>query len=288
MEIISSQPGFRSISEPLSLRNPRVRAYLGFQQWEDLYKLTSRDRVRDYLRNLASGRVTFMNPGFWQRSYRVFTHRTVFKLIHGAEDQVEWLTGELNAEVLVLLRHPIAVALSRKQLPRLTAFVRSDYRRHFGSRELALAERVVEDGTPLEKGVLSWCFQASVPLRAQSSNASVLTYEQLVLEPEVVVPWLARRIDAPCPARMHAQVNIPSVTVDQSFEGSRKAVEDRAWDYMVGRWRESVDTKQEARAMAILEGFGLDAYRPGELVSRRYWLRGEGDSAESADRMRSR
>jgi hypothetical protein len=284
MEVICSQPGFRYVSEPFSMRNPRVSGHLGFTDWADLYQRSSQERVRAYLSDLASGRVTFMNPAFTRRFYRPFTNRTVFKLIHGGEDQIAWMTGALDAEVIVLLRHPIAVTLSRQQLPRLSAFVHSDYRLHFDDAQLALARRILDGGTKLEQGVLSWCFQASVPLRTEVPRVSVLTYEQLVLEPETVVPWLAETIRATRPERMRRQIRVPSATVDQSFEGSRGAVEDANRSYLVEKWRKSVDAEEERRLMAILEAFGLDAYRAGEATSERYWLRPASPSGPSSVR----
>jgi len=288
LELVCTQPRFRAISEPFSLRNPRVREHLGFESWDELYQIASADRIHHYLEDLASNRVTFMNLGFNKRAYRAFTTRCAFKLIHGAEDQIDWIARGLNSVVIILLRHPIAVSLSRQQLPRLMAFIESDYRRHFSERQLAFAKKVAQSGSHLERGLLSWCFQTSIPLRSQAKDVHVLTYEQLVLEPEILIPWLASTIHAPDPEGMWSQVQVPSSTVDLSFRDSREAVERQDRSQMVGKWKESVGDAVERRLMDILEVFELDAYQFGALVSDRFWLRAPEETRDSVDRIRSR
>jgi hypothetical protein len=52
------------------------------------------------------------------------------------------------------------------------------------SDQSAFAERILQTGTELEVGVLSWCLQNMVPLRDASDDWAIIAYEQLVLDPE--------------------------------------------------------------------------------------------------------
>ncbi len=272
MELISSQKGFKFINEPFNLRTPRVKQYLGMSDWTALYNRNNRDTVYAYLRGLSSGRISFLNPVPTNSFYRPFTHRTVFKMIHGGEDQLEWMVDQLNGHAIVLLRHPLAVSLSRKVLPRLEAFVHSDYRHNYTESVIKAAHDLIARGTFLEKGVLSWCFQNSLPLRVQSDSVTVITYEQLVLEPEKVVRYLNRRIGFGDVERILRQVVIPSGTVKSSTPETRSAIESGDREYMISKWKKKINEQEERELMKILDLFDLDIYQSGTLVSPTRWI----------------
>jgi hypothetical protein len=133
MELIWSQPYFRYCDEPLDLRVPLVRQHLGIAEWGDLYSRDASLPLQDYFQAFCDGRLRFMNFNPIRRYYRPVTHRIVFKIIHGGEDRINWFRDTFDGRIVYLLRHPIAVSLSREVYPRLHAFLSSDYRRHFTS-----------------------------------------------------------------------------------------------------------------------------------------------------------
>lgn len=278
MEMIWSQPEFKSCNEPLDLRNPLVRRHLGAEEWEELYAKDAQRLLEPYFERLSGGRLYIVDPlPFRGKYHRRRTSRTVFKLLHGAEDRVPWLVERFNGKAVLLMRHPIPVSLSRKHLPRLTAFVESDYRRHFEAEQLRLARRIIDAGTPLERGVLDWCFQTSLPLRHRDEEWLVVCYEQMVMEPDVVIGRLADELDLPDPERMRAHVTEASAVTSQSDEEAKRLLGqgDRQADRsrLIERWRGKVEAHEEERAMEILSCFGIDAYLAGEaLPNRKYWL----------------
>ncbi|MCA9884568.1 MAG: hypothetical protein KC708_16430, partial [Anaerolineae bacterium] len=216
MEMIWSQPGFKYCNEPLNLRVPDVVRHLGITTWEGLYSEAARPKIETYFRGLIDGSIRFSNPSPLHKYYRPFTRRIIFKILNGQEDRISWFADTFNGRILFLLRHPIPVSLSRKQLPRLETFVKSEYKRHFTVKQLTSAERVIANGSNLERGVLSWCFQNAVPLRDRRPDWIVMTYEQTVLEPEVIIRHLARRLDLPNPECMLARVAVPSRSTNLS------------------------------------------------------------------------
>ena len=278
MELIWSQPGFKYCNEPLNIRDPDVRRHLGLDRWEDLFAPGADARLRPYFEGFCGGRLRFKNPNPFVRYYRPLTHRIVFKEIHAGGDRIEWFAREFGGRVVYLLRHPIAVSRSRKTLPTLTAFLDSDYGRHFTPKEIAFARRIVASGSDLERGVLSWCLQNAVPLRDARPEWVVVTYEQLVLDPEPVIVELAGRLDLPAPDRMRRQLTVPSGVKAKSDTKTRTVLEAREEDrpsWLVEKWRAHVDPADEARAMGILERFELDLYPAGDVLpAERLWIGG--------------
>lgn len=277
MELILTQPGFKPCTEPLDLRNLDVRRHLPLADWAALYDDAALPVLERYFDGFRRGRLRFKNHSPRLAGYRPFTWRMVFKLLHGAEDRLTWLADRFNGRVVILLRHPIPVAISNRDLPRLDAFVNSAFARHFTDDQLAAARRIIAGDDRLHQGVLSWCLQTSVALRHRPADALVITYEQLVLQPAPVIHALAAHADLPRPARMLRRVAVPSATTDQSDKATRQVLAgkqdatSRRW--LVEKWRERVGADDARRVMATLAVFGLDMYAADAVEpAAAYWL----------------
>lgn len=284
MELIGTQPGFKTCSEPLNIRLPLVRKYLGATSWSDLHDPELTPRMEEYFRAHIEGRLHFLDPIPTRSNvYRFFSRRIVFKIVHGGEERIGWFRDTFNGRIVYLLRHPIAVSLSRKQSPRLDAYRRSKYRRYFTSDELRLADRIIERGTKIERGVLSWCFEHAVPLRQRSTDWIVLTYEQLVLEPEPVVDLLVTTLELPDRERMVRALPRASNVKGKSDAATQALLEhedEASRRKLVTKWRSHVGTREESKCMELLEAFGIHAYRAGDdLPAKNYWI---GDDARKA------
>ena len=269
MEMLLSQPGYRYCDEPFNLRTASVRIQLGLQHWDELYRETNLERLAGYLRGFSNGRpvhakLKHVLPA--SRLYRPVTHAIVFKILHAGEDRIEWLGQQLNARIVYLIRHPVPVSLSRRCTPRLESFIRSEYARHFRPDQLETARRVIKEGSALEKGVLSWCFQNAIPLKSRQPHWFVVSYEQLVLQPETVISAMAGSLGLPDPYRMLSVLNIPSTTTWQSDESTRQrigAAEGGGREWMISKWRRRVNGSEERRVMELLKLFEIHAYRAG-------------------------
>lgn len=272
MELIQTQPKFKLCSEPLDLRIPEISRRLGVSSWEELYQDATWPRIQNYFEGLCSGRIRFLNQApFWPQ-YRALTSRLLAKILHGGEAQMARLAESCNARVVLLLRHPIPVSLSREVTPRLEAFLTSDYSGHFSEEELAFGWEIFHAGSGLEKGVLDWCLQNAVPLREAESDWTVISYEELVLAPAAILSGLAEELQLEAPELMHASLHKPSATAKKSDRVTADALNgpmdgDQAW-WLVSKWREKVTEAEERSAMQILERFGLDQYRFGEVLPR--------------------
>jgi hypothetical protein len=268
MELIWSQPGFKCCNEPLNLRKPLVRRYLGISEWRELGNQTASTALHRYFQGFCEGRLRFMNPNPFRRYYRPVTRRIVFKIIHGGEDRLNWFRDTFNGRIVYLLRHPIPVSLSREAYPHLEAFLSSDYQRHFTDEQLRYARKVVASGTKLERGVLAWCLQNAIPLREATADWAIVSYEQMVREPQPVIAYLADKLALPKPARMLRQLSVPSSSKGKSDQATQAVLDNNAASraVLVEKWRNHVREADEYRAMEILPRFHLDAYRAGEVL----------------------
>jgi hypothetical protein len=287
MELIWSQPGFKHCNEPTDLRNPSVRKHLGIAEWEQLYDDEAGERLFGYFDGFCEGRLGFLNPRPFSRYYRPVTSRIVFKLIHGCEDRLNWLCDTFDGRIVYLVRHPIAVSLSREVLPTLPAMLGGPYRNHFTGEQLAFADDVRRNGTRLERGVLSWCLQTSVPLQQATDDWIIASYEQLILDPAPIVRQLAAKLALPRPQRMLNQITRPSRSSRKSDGATRRllgAGDPTRAQRLVEKWRDRVSEDDERRAMEILERFDIDLYRARDpLPDRRFWLADGNETGDARD-----
>lgn len=276
MELLQSQPTFKVCNEPLDLRNRFVAQHTPVDNWQDLYTTANLPRITSYLEKFITGQHRFKNQSPLQPYYRPFTSRIIFKLLHGLEDQLNWLSAQLNGQIIYLLRHPIPVSLSREVFPRLQAYLNSDYRRHFSAEQLTVAMQIAQKGSHLQKGVLSWCLQNAPPLQQRTPDWIVLTYEQMVLDPEPVIAHLTKELDVTHPERMWQQLKKPSGTTRKSDNETIRRLSEyqqgtQTW--LIEKWRDKVSMSEEEEVMQLLALFELSVYKSGEFLPEQpLWL----------------
>lgn len=268
MELIGTQPGFKTCSEPLNLRLPLVRKHLGLHTWEELHAPHAAQAMQRYFDAFIRGRLHFLDPIPFQNSvYHPYSNRIVFKILHGGEERIDWFKETFNGRIVYLIRHPIAVSLSREVYPRLKAYIDSPYRTHFTPAQLKYASSIIDNGSKLEQGVLSWCLENAVPLKDAQPDWTVLSYEQLVVQPEPIIDLLTRRLELTAPERIYAQLTKASAVKRKSDASTQRLLEQGEHEArleLVRKWRKKVTPEEEARLMAMLDVFELDTYKVGE------------------------
>ncbi|MBZ0168812.1 Sulfotransferase domain protein [Candidatus Methylomirabilis lanthanidiphila] len=269
MELILTQPGFKPCNEPFNLWDPDVSqclARLDITDWADLHTLHGHHAMHTYIQGFCDGRLRFKNPFFYRNYFRLMTHRIVFKILHAGEERINWFRDTFNGRIVFLLRHPIAVSVSRKFYPRLDAFLNTEYSEHFSERQLREARKIIDSGTRLEQGVLDWCLQNAVPLRDATPDWIIISYEQLIIDPRPVLKVLASRLELPIPERMVQRLTIPSASTHKCDEKTKQVLKNRKENnrWVLEKWREKVTEEEERRAMEILEQFNVDLYRFGD------------------------
>lgn len=266
MEIIASQPGIKFFDEPLSPRRGNV-AYSGlFPDYAALMPETDdTDVIIRFLQDLQAGRRGYMNPTPFQRNYRVLTHRALFK-IHEVEHLMHQIEQRCNASIVYLLRHPIATSISRHTLPRLDLFLRSPYYGELLGTTAVLADvrMLASNGSPLQKAVVSWCYENLIALSQPGKNWLFVTYEELVLNPAKSCELLLSRLDLPDRQAMMGTFERPAANITmshaQTLEAMRSPDALKRRHMLVTKWMNQVSEQEIADASQVLTTFGIDAY----------------------------
>lgn len=279
MELMLTQHGMKPCDEPFNIRRSEIAHALGIFDWDVLYSDEALPTIERYINSFVRGdfRGTFRNLLPWQQHYRFFTDRIVFKILHAGEDRIDWFLRTFNAQAVYLIRHPIPVALSREELPRLWTFINSPYARHFTSDQLAYAKHIAERGSYRQKAVLDWCFQNAVPVKHSMSDVIFLTYEQLVLDPSPLINLLSRELEFNDVEKMMEMLSVPSGSVSKSTKETADALasmsrKNKAW--LIEKWRDKVGLDEEKMLMEVLDVFCIDVYQCGSYVAAdKYWVK---------------
>lgn len=274
MEIIASQPGFKFYDEPLNPRRENVQFGGLFQDFAALMPDAGQDdRIIAYLKDLQAGRHGYMNPAPFRRNYRFATDRIVFK-IHEVEHLMDRAARECGGRLVYLLRHPVANSISRTVQPRLEHFLRSAY--HAGlvgdAARTADIRRLALSGSPLQRAIVSWCYENLETLRHPDPSRLVVTYEELVLNPIKACDLLMQRLELENREAMLASFERPAINIRMSHAETLAAMagadasEKRI--RLVMKWQKRVEPKQVSDAREVLAAFGIDAYDPAEPLAK--------------------
>ena len=261
-ELIASLPGFWPVEEPFNLRKPVPARELCLSSYADLYAASNLDKVESYYREVIAGRVPEfkLRPG--QPHYRPITHRLVIKQNQALLNRIDWFEQTFGIKSVHLIRHPIAVALSREVFPLLPDFHRCELREAFTAEQLVLADRLIESGSHLEQGVLAWCLHHGPALWQSQSSWLLISYEECVVRPDQVLESLANFLNEPdAVERMRRNLSRPSKVMGKSDAETQEMVaseEGRA--NIVSKWRKKVAPEEEAHLLGILRQFDLDTY----------------------------
>lgn len=272
MSLLDEQPNIQVYDEPLNMLDPVSWHETGCKTWKEITTLQNREEVLGaYFKRLSAGQVTAKNTAFYRRGHKPNTDRCYYKIIHGAEDMAEWFSSEFGGHILLLLRHPIATALSHWILPRLPHYFDNEqFRAGFTSSQVSFVQKAIDDGEAFTMGIVNWCIQnkkrSSQPLGPKWARVS---YEELVCDPVTANRYLAQKLNVDA-AHLHGdKLRQPSVTVLPGHDETRRLIQSNdaaAKETLINRWREKVTPQQEELAFDILERFEIDYYERGSSL----------------------
>lgn len=261
MELIATQPKFRIANEPLNIRRKEISTSLGIDNWDDLYSPAHEARVLEYFGEIAKGKYRFMGASPIRKQYRPITRRIAYKVINGAEQMVDKIAEVTNSTVLVLIRHPFSVSLSRKVLPRLDILTSPQLMKGCSEEQKKLAIEI-RDGKSsfMQKAVLSWCIQNKLVLDIQKPNWMVFTYEQLITDPRPIINAIQTGLDLTDPDEMFQRLSIPSAVTVQSEQGTAEHIQSDKRNNLISKWEKSIDQPEANQLWEIVDAFGLAIY----------------------------
>jgi hypothetical protein len=280
MEIIGANRGVRALDQPFSsstgtLTAAQARAMPKFDGGMIVALDPDQERAfRRYADRVFSGAIPVAAPTrFWTREFDFRSDRLVLK-ITDANTIIDWFDANYEVDIVYLARHPIPQALScirNGWTLDVGPFLRSRAfcDAHLDEDLVAYAGHVLDQGSDLDRFVLNWTLENLVPMRLLDARPhwTYLTYEQCVLDPEGVAHEIARGLDLTDTAAMQRVLARASRSAHFSSDATRERIRSGDRGALVGGWRQVVDREQEKRVMRIVERFGIERYRAGELCS---------------------
>ncbi len=268
MELIWSQPGFKYCNEPDNLRNPIVRKLLGIHEWDQLYNHAYTNQIISYFKKINDGTIRNLNPNPFSTFFRFRTNRIVFKILHSMEDQVILLAESCNAIPLLLIRHPLAVSVSREALPRLATFFTKDFSSGIPNTILNEARIIMDKGSFLQKAVVDWCFENYYPVKDVKDNKyKGILYEEMVINPQKSIDMLAPYLNLNDKEVIHSYITKPSKTTAKSDALTKKIItQNYSSEAILNKWKKKVSGKDIIDAQYVLDLFDIDIYKANDGI----------------------
>jgi hypothetical protein len=243
-EIINHRNGYRLVFEPFHSHHVGICKNFRRKQY-----LRPDDRREEYLgaaRKVLTGRIR----SSWTDRYnrRFVARRRLIKDIR-ANLLLGWMRENFpGMPIVLLLRHPCAVAASRLALgwrDNLSETMEQEELVEDFLRPVEAEIRAARDA--FERHVFSWCIENYVPLRQFGLGEIHLAfYETFVAHPEDEIQRLFAFLSEDLDGRVYRTLSRPSPL-------SRKGE-----SLSVDAWRRSVSDSQLERAVEALGLFGLD------------------------------
>lgn len=161
-----------------------------------------------------------------------------------------------HVKIILLLRHPCAVALSRIKLKwggSVSQFLNQPELLEDHLDPFLPMIRAAEGD--LETCVTSWCVENYVPLRQfKPGEIMVCYYENFILDPEAEVRKMKDFIGEPFPGNLD---DILSFSSDTNWN---KSVHSGNEENMMNRWKEEISPEEYKKVKKILASFGMDQF----------------------------
>lgn len=226
--------------------------------------------LRNYCQGLLDGRIRANNPWkFWSRDFHFFNDRICLK-ITDAKALIDWFDQQFEVQTVVLIRHPVAQALSvannhwlttGKGLLKNAGFVEQ----WLTAEQESMCWDLYRHGTELEGRIVDWALENLVPLSLLPDRPAWLfvSYEELIVHAQVVIDYLAKELQLADPQAMVRQVAKPSRSVRHTSNAElQRSNHQRNQDRLIDGWRAKIGTDELRACFRILDRFGIDLYEP--------------------------
>lgn len=217
-----------------------------------------------YARGVFTGAIR----GRWidRQNERIFAKYRLIKEIR-ANLSLKWLYDSFpDVPMLLIVRHPCAVVLSRMQLKWATDRDIQSFRNQPALIDDHLSEHMdFINGikTVEEKHAIIWSVSNLVPIRQfNRGELSPVFYENLCMQPEKEIEKVFQAISQPYQPEIFDQVDRPSMTTKGEnilMPGKLKA----------GGWKSKLSSLQIDNILRVVEKFGLDNLYDAGVMPRK-------------------
>lgn len=283
MQMIAAAEGLQYVDQPLDIRNFHTNKYNLEPEWKFLYESKSREiKFKKYLQDLIDGKITLQFPHqFWLDGYDIKTNRRVFKILFGL-NLISWFKQEFDPYIIYLIRHPVPTVLSRYKYDWPISYVANilqneESKRIFPEKISRYGEKILKEGSNLEKYTLQWCVENYFPLKYyDDKNWLKITYEELVLNTEDLVKLMIEELDLKgsdydrMTQMVTKQAKSPMThKKTEKFLKETSIEDDRS--YLVKKWEDEISEKEENEIFNVIKKFDIDIYEKGKyLPSSKY------------------
>jgi len=255
-EAINFDNSYRLMFEPFnSSRVPECRS---FNSCQYLRAQTTDPAFLSPAAEIFSGRLRNAWVDAYNRKLRV--KRRLVKDIR-VNLLLAWIRAQFpEIPIILLLRHPCAVAYSRSRLG-----WNSDLESTFLAQPTLLEDflqpfqsAMKHARSEFERHVYWWCIETYVPLmQFKPGEILVVTYEDCVVSPKRAIERIFDYLDRPFNDKVLDVVRRPSSQTRWNWR-SRNASAIVSGEGIVDAWQRSVSRRDSERAIDILKQFGLD------------------------------
>lgn len=274
-ELICSEAFVKGVNEPFDIRSSRVRFLLKTSDWVGLYNDQSEKLILNYLQNYAKGRFIYgiKNMPPFSREHSFISSKIVFKILHACEDKVDLISNSFNTKVLFLIRHPIPVTLSREVYPRLNV-LKERFRANLNQNQNDFIRKTLELDNDFKNGIIDWVLQNYFILNQPSSNINLVTYEQLVQNPEKVIKMIAAEYSISLQKMMKNIKRASNTTSKSDFQTINKLKDSKKYDkeFLLKKWVNKVDDEQKLFVNQTLAVFEIDIYNANNFLPKDSYL----------------
>ncbi|MDZ7752518.1 MAG: sulfotransferase [Gammaproteobacteria bacterium] len=264
-DVINHHNDFRVLFEPFHSRLVRVWQPFHYRQY--LRPGTVYPQLEEAVENILSGRVR--SPWSDRFNRRILARRRLVKEIR-INLMLGWIRERYpDLPIILLVRHPGAVAMSKLQLGWKTILdellAQPDLVEEHLLPQRSLLESVQND---FGRHIALWCVETLVPLRQlKPGDFHLVFYEHLVTQPKNTVPLLLRYAGIDDQGFDYSKLGHPSAMAQKS--SAIKTGRD-----VLGSWHRNVDVADLEQMHEILCAFGLQ-----NLYDRNYYPASEPGTA---------
>ena len=272
-QIIGSNRKIRSIDQPLDLFRPntipgRIKSrYLPAVPKSQFINLSDAETslVRNYISLILEGKLRLLG-GVEKPGFPIMANRALLKIV-SASPLIDWFAKEFSVHICYLTRHPIAQSLSvMKNNWGITAdaYVNNEYfaDTYLSSKQVDFIKQTLSQGSYFQKAIVNWCLENLVPLKYSKTATLTITYEELVLNPENIIPIIAEKLELPDLKSMLKSLQQPSRSSKFSSKSKRDAIHKGDKRELLKQWTTKVSREQIIEVSKILESLEIDEYSP--------------------------
>ncbi|MHC4757051.1 MAG: sulfotransferase [Planctomycetota bacterium] len=209
-QILNYKNDYRVLFEPFHSKKVNMLSHFKYRQYLRPDNLDS--AFLDPVRDILCGRIR--NKWIDKANRRIISNKRLIKDIR-ANHLLYWIKNHFPAiPIIVLLRHPCAVAASKIKLnfgTHLEEFLEQptlmdDFLNPF-KKEIQKAQ------DPFDKHIFLWCIENYLPLKQfNSQQLNIVFYENLCVQPKQEIENLFVFLKQPYDERVYKTITIPSGT----------------------------------------------------------------------------